>query len=222
MKLNQIASLLTLRILAAAALTALFCSCAATTVKSTSKTPDFQGGRINKLAALAIDERPLLRQGFENRFVNQLRKGGATAVTTFNLLPLDEISHDKPAAAERFRAAGAEALVTIRLVDAATYYREFRSGPERYAETITGFEPGMWYGMWDNYYSVAFMDMSATYGSSKQQIYLETIVFDLKTAKRLWSALTETVFTDNMDRVAEMDPLVEKVVASMRKDGVVP
>jgi hypothetical protein len=218
MKLNQIASLMTLRILAAGALTALFCSCAATTVKSTSKAPDYQGGRINNLAALAIDERPLLRQGFENRFVNQLRKGGATAITTFNLLPLDEISHDKPAAAERFRSAGAEALVTIRLVDSATYYREFRSGPERYAETITGFQPGMWY----DYYSVAFMDMSTTYGSNKQQIYLETIVFDLKTAKRLWSGLTETVVTDNMDRVAEMDPLVEKVVASMRKDGVVP
>jgi hypothetical protein len=34
--------------------------------------------------------------------------------------------------------------------------------------------------------------------------------------------LTETVFTDSMDRVAEMDPIVTKVLAAMRKDGVIP
>jgi hypothetical protein len=76
--------------------------------------------------------------------------------------------------------------------------------------------------MWYDYYSVAYMDMSPTYGSEKRQFYLETIVFDLKSAKRLWSCLTETTFTDNMDRLAEMDTIVGKAVSAMRKDGVVP
>jgi hypothetical protein len=76
-------------------------------------------------------------------------------------------------------------------------------------------------GVWQDYYSIAYMDMSPTYGSLKQTIYLETSVFDLNTEKRIWSGLTETVVTDTMDRVAEMDPIVEKVVAAMRKDGIV-
>jgi hypothetical protein len=204
--------------LAFAALTTLLCSCAATSVKSTWKSPDYHGKRVSNLATLAVDERPLLREGFENRLVGQLQKGGATAFTTVKLLGLDEISHDKAAAAERFRSAGAEGLVMVRLVDATTYYREFRSGPEVYAQTINGFETYGWY----NYYSVAYTDMSVTYGSEKTKVYLETVLFDLKTGKRLWSGLTETTFTEGMDRLAEMDRIVEKAVTAMRTDGMVP
>jgi hypothetical protein len=207
-----------LQILAAVALTALLSSCAATSVKSTWKSPDAQGTRMNKLATLAVDERPLLREGFENRLAGQLQKGGATAFTTVKMIALDEINHDRAGAAERFRAAGAEGLVMVRLVDAATYYREFRAGPEVYAETINGFDTWGWY----NYYSVAYTDMGVTYGSEKIKIYLETVLFDLKTGKRLWSGLTETTFTEGMDRLAEMDRIVEKAVTAMRTAGMVP
>src|SRR5436190_16473600 len=95
----------------------LLCSCAATSVKQTWKSPDFSGPPVTKVAALVIDERNMLRQGFENRFVNQLRSRGATAIPTWDLLSLAEIGQDKPAAAVRFRAAGAESLVILHLVD---------------------------------------------------------------------------------------------------------
>jgi hypothetical protein len=65
------------------------------------------------------------------------------------------------------------------------------------------------------------MDMSSTYGSLKQTVYLETSLYNLKTEKRVWSGVTQTVVTENMDRVAEMDPLIEKILAAMRKDGVI-
>jgi hypothetical protein len=217
MKSIPTTTLMTLRPFAACIVIALLCSCASTSIKSTWKSPEYQGGRIAHVAVLAVEERGLIRQGFENRLATQLRQGGVTVTTTFDQLSLPEIGNDKQAAAARMLSLGAEALVMMRLVDSATYYREFRSSPERYAETITGFQPGVWY----DYYSVAYMDMSPTYGSMKQKIYLETSVFDLKTAKRLWSGLTETVVTETMDRVAEMDPIVEKAVAAMRKDGVV-
>ena len=138
--------------------------------------------------------------------------------TTFNLISLPEINQDKMAAAARIRATGAEALVTMRLADATSSYREMRPGSERYAQTITGLEAGTWY----DYYSVAFADMGTTYSSLKQQVYLETIVFDLKTAKRLWSGGTKTVVTESMDRAAEVDRIIAKVVAAMRKDGMIP
>jgi hypothetical protein len=160
----------------------------------------------------------MLRQGFENRFYNQLKKAGATPVTTYDLISLEQINRDKMAAAERLRAAGAEAVLVMRLANISTFYRETRPGPERYADLVTGFESAYWY----DYYSLAFMDMSPTYGSLKQQVYLETAIFDLKTAKRLWSGLTETVITEHMDRVAEIDPLIAKILAAMRKDGMLP
>jgi hypothetical protein len=196
----------------------LFCSCAATSVKKTWKSPEFQGKPVSKIAVLTVEDRGYLRRGFENRFTSQLKEAGVTATPSYELLSLPEINRDKPAAAERLRSVGAEAIIILRLVDVTTAYREVRPGGERYAETITGFETTGWY----NYYSMAFTDMSPTYGNEKQRIYLQTGLFDLATTKCLWSGLTETVFTQSMDRVAEMDPIVAKVLAAMRKDGVIP
>jgi hypothetical protein len=204
--------------LVACALVAFLCSCAATSVKKTWKSPQFQGKPVSKIAVLTVDDRGYLRRGFENRFTSQLKEAGVMAIPSYELLSLPEINRDKPAAAERLRSAGAEAVIIMRLVDMTTYYREVRPGGERYAETITGFETTGWY----NYYSVAYTDMSPTYGNEKLHIYLQTGLFDLATTKCLWSGLTETVFTQSMDRVAEMDPIVAKVLAAMRKDGVIP
>jgi hypothetical protein len=205
-----------LRLLSLCALAALLGSCAATSVKTTWKAPDCQQP-VGKIAVLTIDERGLLRQGFENRFVAQLTKAGASALVTYDLLSLPEIKENKQAAADRFRASGVEAILILRLANVGTSYRESRAGSERYAPMLTGIDSMGWY----DYYSVGFMDMSSTYGSLKQTVYLETSLYDLKTEKRLWFGLTQTVVKENMDRVAEMDPLVGKIIAAMQKDGVV-
>ena len=83
---------------------------------------------------------------------------------------------------------------------------------------VGGVDPMGWYG----YYTAAFMDMSPTYGSLREVAYIETVLYDLKSEKRLWSGLTETVVKDTTDRPAEVDRLVAKIVGAMRRDGVVP
>lgn len=198
------------------ALAALLCSCAATSVKKTWKAPDCQQP-VGKMAVLAIDERVLLRQGFENRFVAQLTRAGASAIVTYDLLSLPEIKENKQAAVDRLRVSGVGAILILRLTNVGTSYRESRAGNERYAPVLTGIDNMGWY----DYYSVGFIDMSSTYGNLKQTVYLETSLYDLKTEKRLWFGLTQTVVKENMDRVAEMDPLVGKIIAAMQKDGVV-
>ena len=206
-----------LRLLALCALVTLLCSCAATSVKSTWKSPDFHGP-VGKIAVLAIEERGLLRKGFENRFSQQLSTNGMAALTTYDLLSLPQIKQDKRAAADQLGASGAKVLLFIRLVDKTSSYREYRPGREHYAAVVTGVDTMGWY----DYYSLGLMDMSATYSSTRDWVYLETCVYDLKTEKRLWSAMTQTVVTEDMDRVAEMDLVVERVLTAMRKDGLVP
>src|SRR5262245_43518480 len=95
-----------LRALGVIPLSVLLCSCAATSIKKTWKSPDFQGTSVSRIAVITVDERTMLRQGFENRLAAELRKTGVTASTTFGLLSLAEINQDKKAAAERLRAAG--------------------------------------------------------------------------------------------------------------------
>ena len=208
---------LKLRTRALCVLASLLCSCAATSVKETWKAPDVHRP-AGKIAVLAVDDRLLLRQGFENRLAGQLTKAGASARVTYNDLSLAEIKQDKRAAGDRFRSSGAETILIMRMVDATSTYRVVQPGGESYAAVITGIDSADWYG----YYSVGFMNMATSYGNFKQRVALETSLYDLKTEKRLWSALTLTVVKETMDRVGEMDPLVAKIIEAMRKDGVIP
>ncbi len=196
----------------------LLCSCAATSLKGTWKSPEFRGGPATKVAVIAVDQRTMLRQGFENRLAAQISRTGATGITTYDLMALPDIKQDKQAAAARFQAAGADSVAVLRLMDVDTYYREVRPGPSRYAGYVSGIESYTWY----DYYSVSFADFSPTYGSLKQKVYLETSLFDLKTGKRVWSGLTQTVIKENSDRVAEADPLVATIVKAMQTDRVLP
>jgi hypothetical protein len=114
------------------------------------------------------------------------------------------------------RAAGADAVLIVRLVDQSTYNREVRATPEHWVPTVAGYDHYGWYDA----YSVAFMDMGVTWGSLKQNIYLDSSLFELKTGQRLWSALTLTVLKEDADRLAEVDALVATVVRALRKDGL--
>ena len=127
---------------------------------------------------------------------------------------MPDIKADKEAAAARLRAGGAEVVLIVRLVDQTTYSRDMRATPERWVPTVSGYGT---YG-WHDYYSVAFVDMGTTWSNTRQNIYLDTSLFDLKTGQRLWSTLTLTVLKDDSDRLAEADALIAKVVQAMRKD----
>jgi hypothetical protein len=198
-------------------LAAGLCSCATSSVIKTWKSPDGQhpGGKI---AVLAVDSRGLVRKAFENRAVTELRKIGAQALVTYDLLSLPEIKQDKRAAAEQFLANGAKTILILRLADISSSYREIQPSGGYYATMVTGFETVGWY----DYYSVGFMNMNTTYGSLKQKVYLQAGLYDIKTEKCLWSGITKTVLKEDTDRVAEMDPLVRKIIAAMQKDNVVP
>ena len=191
--------------------------CAISSVKQSWKSPSYQGGPVQKIAVLAVDERGLVRTAFENRFVRDFKAHGQEALATHELLGLTAIKADKEAAAARVRAAGADAVLIVRLVDQTSYNRQVRATPALFVPTVTGYGDCGWY----DYYTVAYTDMGVIWGSTKQDIYLDSSLFDLKTGRRLWSALTLTTLRDDMDRLAEADALVAKVVDAMRQDGLV-
>src|SRR4029453_3845306 len=111
-------------------------ACAATSVKKTWKSPDFHGP-IGKVSVLTVDGGGWWREGFENRFVQQLAKAGTSAQTSFDLLSLDQIRADKRAAGDRLMSGGAQALLILRLYDRNTVYHETRAGSERWAPVVT-------------------------------------------------------------------------------------
>ena len=195
----------------------LLSSCASSSIKNSSKAPDYTGGPVQKAAILVVEERNMIRQGLENRFRNQMEKQNQGAFVTHELLSLPEIKSDKEVAGTRLREAGADSILIVRLVDSATYNREVRADSRGFAPVTTGFDNYLWY----DYYTVAFMDMGTVWGSLEQRVYLDSSLYELAGGKRVWSCLTETVLKENMDRLDEADLLVGKVLAALRKDGMI-
>lgn len=201
----------------AATVAALLCSCAATSIKTTWKSPDYKGPPMEKVAVLAVEDRGSIRRPLEREFVKQLAEQNQGALTTYDLLSLPEIKDNKDAAAARLRQAGADAILIMRLVDRVSYERQVRTSPEVFVPTTTGYGS---FG-WHDYYSVSFVDMGTIRNTSRDYLYLDTCLYDLKTGKRIWSCLTQTVLTEDADRYAEIKPLVTKVLAKLREAGLV-
>src|SRR5262245_29701450 len=92
--------------LLAAAVALCLAGCAASSIEKKWKSPTFQGGPVQKIAVIAVDERGLVRKGFENRFVRDLGESGQAAAVTYDSLALPEIKSDKKAAADAMRSGG--------------------------------------------------------------------------------------------------------------------
>jgi len=199
-------------------LSLLLAGCASTKLEQTWKSPAAPASPVKKIAVIGVDERGLVRIGFENRFVRDLKARGQTAMATHELMTLPEIKADKDAAAAKLQSEGVDAVLIVRLADSKTYNRSVRANSERYVGTTTGVDS--YYG-WYDYYTVAFTDMSTVWSSDKKTVYLDSSLYDLSSEKRIWSALTETVIKDGTtDPLVEADALTKMVVTAMAKDHV--
>jgi hypothetical protein len=191
--------------------------CHSTSIKTTWKAPDFNGGPVRKLAVLAVADEGLVRGGFENRFVNQLSRGGQDAFTTYKTLPLADIKANKEATAAALRQAGADTILILRLVGSSTRFVHVRQTHEAYLPTVAGMATDGWYDC----YSVAFTDLSVVHDSTRQDVLLDSSLFDLNSGKRIWSCVTDTVVKEDVDRLELADAFVAKVVTALRKDRIV-
>ena len=203
--------------IAIVALTLSFCGCAATSLKQTWKSPTYQGGPVQKIAVLAVDERDFYRTAVEGHFTSRLRARGQNALVTHEFLSLPAIKADKAAAAARVREVGADSVLIVRLASSISSASQVRVPPGFNAPGGTGAEAGDWY----DYYSFAFLDMGAVWSNASREVCLETSLYDLTTGRRIWSGLTQTMLKDEVDRLEELSQLVKKVLAAMQQDGFI-
>ena len=203
--------------LAVTALTLGLGGCVGTSLDKSLKSPSYHGGAVQKVAVVAVDERVLIRQGFENRFARQMVEHGQSAMVTYDLLSLPEIKADKQAATARFLQAGADSVLIIRLANSATQAHTTQATRNIFVPVVTGYGYDNWY----DYYSVGFVNMGTAWSDSKTEVYLEVSLHELKTGQRIWAGGTVTVLKEGMDRVEQMDPIVSKVLGALRKDGLI-
>lgn len=205
------------RQLALVALTLGLCGCAATKLKQTWKAPDYAGGPAQKIAVLAVDDRGQYRHSVESHFGHQLQQRGQSVFLTYDFLDLPAIKADKDAAAKTLRERGADTVLIVRLVSSTYAATQTEATPSRFVSTIDGYDYNNWYGC----YSVAFTDMGTVWNDTQTKVRLETSLFDLKTERRIWTGITQTMVREQTDRIEELSKVVSKVIAAMHRDGMV-
>jgi hypothetical protein len=191
--------------------------CASTSVKHSWKSPDCRGRKLQKVAILAVDERDFVRQALESRFLRDLREHGQTAMDTWEVLPGAAIQADKESAGARFRAEGADVILIVRLLDQSTYNQQAMAYPQFGNPVASGYDNYEWF----DFYSIAFATVVPSWGTTKMNLLLDSSLFDLKTKKRLWSALSLTKVNEDEDKLVVADALVAKIVNRLHQDGLV-
>ena len=197
----------------------LLSSCASTSVKSTWKSPDYNGETPKKIAVVADEDRAMVRVALENRFVNQLCAASQPAFATATSFPdLSAARKNKEATITQLRAAGADAIMITRLVSKSAYMAKAQQKfiGQYVALTVTPGSEG-----WDTSIGTFSDFQSGPRSDDRSYLLLDTSLFDLNTGKRIWGCITETAIKDTDDRLEIADDFVAKVVGIMRQEGMI-
>jgi hypothetical protein len=158
-------------------------ACGSTTFISTWKAPDAQ--RVNPagktIAALVISGDKSRRRDAEVYLAHELTIRGANGVAAFTLTGFDRPTLDYTR--ERFKAAGVDGVVVMRLV-----------GHEQTVIVDPGGFSGSAYGSFGSYYSSYGVAMTYSTGSvqTDTEVSIETLIYSLNPDKLLWAGTSRT------------------------------
>jgi len=166
-------------------LLALLGGCASTTTfTSTWKAPDAQGLTLNGKTVIAvfISKDEAQRRAGEDTLTADLNGRGAHAIAGYTLLA-NEDRGDGEKARQRFREAGANAVVTMRVLgkDQRVSYTPGYVFPPYYS----AFGPYWGYG-WGAVYDPGYLQ-------TDELVSVEKLVYSLDRDKLLWASTSRTV-----------------------------
>ncbi len=180
-------------------------SCATTTLTKVWKDPNVEMGTIKKMMVVGIAKEPAMRRSFEDTFAQSLAAHGVSVIKSYEVITLEELN-DKKGAAEKIRTLGADAVLATRLIN---------------KEKVDTYYPPS-YGRWGGYYGMGYSSMiDPGYIVSEQVARLETNVYDIKTEKLAWTALSDT-WIDQAKQDRLISDFIAVMVKRMTKDGLIP
>jgi hypothetical protein len=143
-----------------------------TTLTDVWKDKEYQG-TVSKIAVFLIVQDRGRRILWEDEFVRQLKARGTNAMPLYVVIPPDKFV-DREAALTKMSDLGADVVLIVRLVDKLTAQA-----------TIPAPDPSRRSGYYEYIYDAPVRDTS-------EPAYLETNLFDVKTAQRVWTARSVT------------------------------
>jgi hypothetical protein len=188
--------------LALAALLVLGCS--STKISEVYVDSDFKGGPFEKLMVIGLGASEGGRVQFENAVSDKLAERGLLGVGSHNVIAASsDVTRD--AVRAWAQTDGYDAVLVTRLVDVKkdTTYR-----PPTYTD---------FYGYWGSYGSYV---TSPGYVLETTTLVIETTLFDVATAKPVYTAVSKSF--EPSSRADVIHELVQLLVADLTKRGLLP
>ena len=139
-------------------------------------------GTASKVAVFWIAQDRARRILNEDEFVRQLKARGTVGMPMYVVIPPDKMV-DKETAMAKVRGLGADAVLTVRLIDKLTAQANIPE-PAKAGQSGASRQP--------RFYEYVYDPPTIPDG---EPAYIETILFDAKTGQRVWAARSVTKLT---------------------------
>lgn len=169
-------------------------ACSNTTINEIWSKPNITATDIDKIAVIGMTDRPLTRRILEDEFVEEFRDAGISAEQVYQLGSIEEIPH--PDSIDGLLSlAGYDAALVAEPVDVSQRVDYVPGDP--YWDHDYIYDP-----FYDYYYDAYWHYHDPGYYVVSDVVQIETRLYDLRTGEMIWSAVSSTVKSDEMD-----DPL---------------
>ena len=174
--------------------------CTTTKLLSVWKDPEYTG-TPRHIMVIGMMANLALKTQFEEEFVRELRARGVDAVAGSSHLPAGTILQ-KDVIEGKMRDVGADTVLITRVID------------RRSIESMAPSPPGMnqWYG----YYSYSSGALSSSMMASTQ-----TNIYDLKTERLIWTAVSDTWIQGSEDNLYLIRTFVPVVIKRLAEEKII-
>ena len=206
------------RLVSLVLLTIFLAACSSTTVKNSWVKPGYSD-KVKNVYLIGIAREEDYRRIFEETFKQKLSGQGVRAVTSHNNLTRDQ-ENSREDIIKAMAANGCDSVLLTKLVRKRIEAGTKGQGIKVVKTTPTPLYYDPWYNSWRSYYNQSYSVVNIqprTPGSTT--LIIESVLYDLKTEERIWTAQLETV--EGIDPIKMIRDYVEAVARNLQGKGLI-
>ncbi len=183
------------------AVLALVVSCTSSTSLVRSWHDDsYKSGSLRKPLVVAVASQPMIRLKIEDELVRGLRGIGIDAVASHSSFAERDLTVD--VLREKLPSSDRDSVMVTHLVDVKLETVVVPEQTETYGSPAVDYP--RYADNWPAYYSHSYSVVtSPSYAYQTKKYVLETTLYDVKTEKRVWSAVTRSNEPESLDEAVE-------------------
>lgn len=207
----------------------LFGCSAGTEITGSWQSENASSKKMNKILVMAFTSDTTLRQTLEEQLTAELQEHGFHGIQSIEVFPrtlIQDNSPDKEAVLNNIKSSGAEAILTVAIIEEKTDTRYIaQSG------TFTPISQFTYYGGFGGYFNTWYpIVQSPSYYTDDKSYFIETNFYDAGTEEILWAAQSKANDSNGLPdfpkekeyekQFAKQKDFASVVIGRMEKDGV--